>query len=328
MCASNKVQFKIKTTMADNQEKTPRSTNQDEEAALSEQKEQHDKAETANNPEKGGASSSDNANDQKATPRMRSKTSTVDHPNGGYETYLYIWNSDGSKKMIVTKVLPLDDDDQEYKLVTYRKKNGETYSEEHLTNLSEDEVEDFIRKFPPQKTNQDEIQENTETSGPSETSFSGNNDQVSASQNDNECPYFPETPATRKEDDVQADEDIPAVVEQKVLVNGVPFVDGVGAPTPEENSVAENNENIEQTSSVTYSSILNKSKEIDVPASDTTAAEDVATTNTEDNGSTHVEDSVSTSTNETGKKSDEEGSDTTTDSDMPLIMEEDKTNGN
>ena len=179
----------------------------------------------------------------------------------------------------------------------------------------------------PQSTNQDEIQENTETSGPSETSFSGNNDQVSASQNDNECPYFPETPATRKEDDVKADEDIPAVVEQKVLVNGVPFVDGVGAPTPEENSVAENNENIEQTSSVTYSSILNKSKEIDVPASDTTAAEDVATTNTVDNGSTHVEDSVSTSTNETGKKSDEEGSDTTTDSDMPLIME-DKTNAN
>ena len=231
--------------------------------------------------------------------------------------------------MIVTKVLPLDDDVQEYKLVTYWEKSGETYSEEHLTNLSEDEVEDFIRKFPPQKTNQDEIQENTETSGPSETSFSGNNDQVSASQNDNECPYFPETPATRKEDDVKADEDIPAVVEQKVLVNGVPFVDGVGAPTPEENSVAENNENIEQTSSVTYSSILNKSKETDeVPASDTTAAEDVATTNTEDNGSYHVEESVSTSTNETGKKSDEEGSDTTTDSDMPLIMEEDKTNGN
>ena len=166
------------------------------------------------------------------------------------------------------------------------------------------------------------------SSGPSENSSSGNNDQVSASQNDNECPYFPETPATRKEDDVKADEDIPAVVEQKVLVNGVPFVDGVGAPTPEENSVAENNENIEQTSSVTYSSILNKSKEIDVPASDTTAAEDVATTNTVDNGSTHVEDSVSTSTTETGKKSDEEGSDTTTDSDMPLIMEEDKTNGN
>ena len=36
------------------------------------------------------------------------------------------------------------------------------------------------------------------TSGPSETSPSGNNNQVSASQNDNECPYFPETPATRK----------------------------------------------------------------------------------------------------------------------------------
>ena len=168
------------------------------------------------------------------------------------------------------------------------------------------------------------------TSGPSETSSSGNNDQVSASQNDNECPYFPETPATRKEDDVKTDEDIPAVVEQKVLVNGVPFVDGVGSPTPEENSVAVNNENTEQTSSVTYSSILNKSKEtVEAPASDTTAAaEDVATTNTEDNGSTHIEDSVSTSTNETGKKSDEEGSDTTTDSDMPLIMEEDKTNGN
>ena len=62
----------------------------------------------------------------------------------------------------------------------------------------------------------------------SETS-SGNNNQVSAYQNDNECPSFPETPATRKEDDAKTDENIPPVVEQKVLVNGVPFVDGNGA---------------------------------------------------------------------------------------------------
>ena len=140
-----------------------KSINEEDEAALSEQKEQQqqDGAETGNNPKanEGGASSSDNA-----TPRRRSKTETVDHPNGGYEIITNIWNSDGSKKMIVTKVLPLDDDDQEYKLVTYRKKTGETYSEEHLTNISDEELEDFKRKFdrPPQKTNQDEIQENTE----------------------------------------------------------------------------------------------------------------------------------------------------------------------
>ena len=67
--------------MADNQEKTPRSTNQDEEAALSEQKEQQNGAETGNNPEKDaeatnkadiermeneGASSSNDTNDQNA----------------------------------------------------------------------------------------------------------------------------------------------------------------------------------------------------------------------------------------------------------------------
>ena len=148
----------------------------------------------------------------------------------------------------------------------------------------------------------------------SETS-SRNNDQVPASQNDNECPYFPETPATRKEDD-------PAVVEQKVLVNGVPFVDEV--PTPEENSMAGNNQNNYQTSSVTYSSILSKSEE--QAAAESTPAEDAATANTSESGSTPVEESVSN--NQAGKKSDEEGSDTSTDSDMPLIMEEDKTDGN
>ena len=161
------------------------------------------------------------------------------------------------------------------------------------------------------------------SAGQSETSCL-NNDQVSASQNDNECPYFPETPATRKEDDLKTNENVPAVVEQKVLVNGVPFVDGVRAPTPEENSMAGNNQNNDQTSSVTYSSILSKSEE--QAAAKSTPAEDAPTANTSESGSTPVEDSVSN--NQAGKKSDEEGSDTSTDSDMPLIMEEDKTDGN
>ena len=160
----------------------------------------------------------------------------------------------------------------------------------------------------------------------SETS-SGNNNQVSAYQNDNECPYFPETPATRKEDDAKTDENIPAVVEQKVLVNGVPFVDGNGAASQEENSVAVNNENTDQTSSMTYSSILNKFKEkAEVPTAESTAAENAPTTNTSESGSTPVEESDSN--DEAGKKSDDERSDTSTDSDMPLIMEDDNSDGN
>ena len=160
----------------------------------------------------------------------------------------------------------------------------------------------------------------------SETS-SGNNNQVSAYQNDNECPYFPETPATRKEDDAKTDENIPPVVEQKVLVNGVPFVDGNGAASQEENSVAVNNENSDQTSSMTYSSILNKFKEkAEVPTAESTAAENAPTTNTSESGSTPVEESDSN--DEAGKKSDDKRTDTSTDSDMPLIMEDDNSDGN
>ena len=146
--------------MADNQEKTPQSTNQDEIQENTENNDVSNEPSETPKANEGGASSSDNAKDQNATPRRRSKTETVDvdvhHPNGGYENIRNTVNSDGSE--IHSHYLVLGE--QEYELVTYRKKSGATSEHEYLTNISD--VEDFKRNFlPPQKTKIEKIEDQT-----------------------------------------------------------------------------------------------------------------------------------------------------------------------
>ena len=91
----------------------------------------------------------------------RSKTETVNvhHPNGGYEYLENTWNSDGSE--IHSRYLVLGE--QEYELVTYRKKSGATSEHEYLTNISDADVEDFKKNFerPPQKTKIEKIEDQT-----------------------------------------------------------------------------------------------------------------------------------------------------------------------